>query len=318
MDSGEKFCLRWNDFERNISTAFTELKKEKELFDCTLSCGSRQIETHKLILSSCSPFFRSIIKLNPHQHPLLYLKGVEFSHLQAILDFMYHGEVNVSQEDLNAFLAVADDLQIKGLSSQETLKNKSNVETSTVNEIFVPHNQNVLQTSTKKSKISKRPKTDENDDIIEIVHNVKEEPESTMNVGNSTYNESYEVQDLVAENNTEIANIDQSYNIEDGLEMTSSGYDAYDIGEPGDQNNQSSEMFEDINKHIYDDRNGSGFTCTLCGKGFGLRKDHCRRHIRSTHNSTENTHTCQYCSKGYKTYDSLRNHERSAHGLYRQ
>jgi len=303
MDSGEKFCLRWNDFERNISTAFTELKKEKELFDCTLSCGSRQIETHKLILSSCSPFFRSIIKLNPHQHPLLYLKGVEFSHLQAILDFMYHGEVNVSQEDLNAFLAVADDLQIKGLSSQETLKNKSNVETSTVNEIFVPHNQNVLQTSTKKSKISKRPKTDENDDIIEIVHNVKEEPESTMNVGNSTYNESYEVQDLVAENNTEIANIDQSYNIEDGLEMTSSGYDAYDIGEPGDQNNQ--------NVSDFIERTQTSFLCRGCGKEF-RDQSNCRRHIKEKHFGQDQG-ACPLC---YKTLSKryIKDHIKSCSG----
>ena len=116
MGANEKFCLRWNDFESNISVAFREIREEKDLLDCTLSCGSRQIQAHKLILSACSPFFRSILRQNPHQHPLLYLKGVGFSELQSVLNFMYHGEVNIAQEELNSFLSVAEELQVKGLT----------------------------------------------------------------------------------------------------------------------------------------------------------------------------------------------------------
>eukprot|EP00091_Calanus_sinicus_P008997 TRINITY_DN21338_c0_g1_i1.p1 TRINITY_DN21338_c0_g1~~TRINITY_DN21338_c0_g1_i1.p1 ORF type:complete len:114 (-),score=20.08 TRINITY_DN21338_c0_g1_i1:195-536(-) len=89
MGSNEKFCLRWNDFESNISVAFREIRDEKDFFDITLSCGQRQIQAHKLILSACSPFFRTVLKQNHHQHPLLYLKGVEFSDLQSVLNFMY-------------------------------------------------------------------------------------------------------------------------------------------------------------------------------------------------------------------------------------
>jgi len=116
MGTNEKFCLRWNDFESNISLAFREIREEKDFFDCTLSCGSRQLQAHKIILSACSPFFRSVLKQNPHQHPLLYLKGVTFTDLQAVLNFMYHGEVNIAQEELNSFLAVAEELQVKGLT----------------------------------------------------------------------------------------------------------------------------------------------------------------------------------------------------------
>ena len=112
----EKFCLSWNDFESNISLSFRELREEKDFFDVTLSTGDEQIQAHKLILSACSPFFRSVLKKNVHQHPLLYLKGVKFCDLQAVLNFMYHGEVNVAQEELNSFLAVAEDLKVKGLT----------------------------------------------------------------------------------------------------------------------------------------------------------------------------------------------------------
>ena len=114
--ANEKFCLRWNDFESNISVAFQDIRDDKDFFDVTLACDDEQIQTHKLILSACSPFFRSILRRNPHQHPLLYLKGVKFIDLQSVLNFMYHGEVNVAQEELNSFLTVAEDLQVKGLT----------------------------------------------------------------------------------------------------------------------------------------------------------------------------------------------------------
>jgi len=114
--SSEKFCLRWNDFESNISCAFRELREDKDFFDVTLACDEEQVQAHKVILSACSNFFKSLLRRNPHNHPLLYLKGVKYSDLLCVLNFMYHGEVNVAQEDLNSFLAVAEDLQVKGLT----------------------------------------------------------------------------------------------------------------------------------------------------------------------------------------------------------
>ena len=114
--ANEKFCLRWNDFEQNISVAFRELRDDKDFFDVTLACDDEQIEAHKVILSACSPFFRRILRKNSHAHPLLYLKGVKFNDLQSVLNFMYHGEVNVAQEELNSFLSVAEELHVKGLT----------------------------------------------------------------------------------------------------------------------------------------------------------------------------------------------------------
>jgi len=125
MGSSEKFCLRWNDFESNISVAFRELREEKDFFDVTLACDDSQVQAHKVILSACSPFFRNVLRRNPHQHPLLYLKGVKYKDILSVLNFMYMGEVNVAQEELNTFLSVAEDLKVKGLtqnnSSSESL-----------------------------------------------------------------------------------------------------------------------------------------------------------------------------------------------------
>ncbi len=74
------------------------------------------MQAHKVVLAVCSPFFRSVLQRNPHDRPLIYLKGVKFAELAAVLNFMYHGEVNVAQEELNSFLLIADELKVKGLS----------------------------------------------------------------------------------------------------------------------------------------------------------------------------------------------------------
>ena len=72
---GENFCLKWNDYDRNLSSTFCEIREDQELLDITLTCDDdKQLRAHKVILSACSPFFRNILRKNPHEHPLLYLR----------------------------------------------------------------------------------------------------------------------------------------------------------------------------------------------------------------------------------------------------
>ena len=128
----EQLCLSWKDHESNFSVAFRDLRQEKEFFDVTLACKDGQLQAHKVILSSCSTFFKDILKRNPHVHPLLYLKDVKLSQLQAVTDFMYQGKVNVEQKELDAFLSLARELQVKGLNHDEFPEEKQVKETSSV------------------------------------------------------------------------------------------------------------------------------------------------------------------------------------------
>ena len=114
--SDEKLCLQWNDFGNNISSAFGDLRDDKDFTDVTLVCAdNKQIESHKVILSSCSPLFKQILSSNVHQHPLIYLKGMSFDTLSKIMEFVHKGKTEVDQENLEAFLDAARDLKIKGL-----------------------------------------------------------------------------------------------------------------------------------------------------------------------------------------------------------
>ena len=115
----EKLCLKWNDFQENINSAFGSLRKDNELFDVTLACeDGQQVEAHKVILSMSSPLFQNLLKKNKHNHPLIYMRGMKSEDLIAIVDFLYYGEANVFQENLDSFLAIADELKLKGLTGQ--------------------------------------------------------------------------------------------------------------------------------------------------------------------------------------------------------
>ena len=116
----EKFCLKWNDFNVNASTAFGRFRGTDFLQDVSLvGDDNLQTEAHKLVLSSCSEYFMNIFKNNKHSHPLICLEGITNSDLTNILDYMYNGEVKIYQENLDRFLAIAQRFQLQGLLMKE-------------------------------------------------------------------------------------------------------------------------------------------------------------------------------------------------------
>jgi len=333
MGSSEKFCLRWNDFESNISVAFREIRDEKDFFDVTLACGDRQIQAHKLILSACSPFFRGVLRRNPHAHPLLYLKGVEYSDLQAVLNFMYHGEVNVAQEELNSFLAVAEDLKVKGLTQNNQNSNSGSDNTAT-RDIPKPKTdstprprpgRDISDRDPSPGPAPKRPRpspaphppppvhapvipsyasNDDDDDIQEVVPIVKSEPPSTVAVEAPpppSHTPGYGP-------GTVAHNMDDSYG-DDGYDY--SGYDdqaggEYDgaMMEPGDGNKG---LLADYVVASGDQK----FQCQLCLMEFN-DKSNCRRHIKAVH-ILEAPITCNDCGKNLKNMRCLKAHMKYMH-----
>ena len=116
----QKYCLKWNDFESNASKAFRLLMDEDFLQDVTLvGVDNSQIAAHKLVLSACSEYFKNIFKNNKHSHPLLCLEGVTSAEIKNILDYIYNGEVNIYEEELDRFLEVAQRFKLEGLLSKE-------------------------------------------------------------------------------------------------------------------------------------------------------------------------------------------------------
>ena len=117
MASLDKLCLQWNDFKENITFSFKELKEDREFTDVTLACeDGQQVEAHKVVLASASPFFMELLKKHKHPHPLVYMRGLQSEDLLAVIDFLYCGEANIFQDNLDSFLALAQELRLKGLT----------------------------------------------------------------------------------------------------------------------------------------------------------------------------------------------------------
>ena len=123
----QAFRLKWDEFQENINLAFGSLRDDKDFSDVTLVCeDGQQVEAHKVVLAASSPFFEKILKRNRHSHPLIFLKGVKMEDLQAAMDFMYFGETNIVEKNLDFFLGIAKELMIKGLVSESIGQNGLN------------------------------------------------------------------------------------------------------------------------------------------------------------------------------------------------
>ena len=121
MSGPELLSLKWKDFQENLRNEFASLKESQDFTDVTLACeDGLQVEAHKLILAATSPFFQDLFKRNRHEYSLIYMRGVKSEDLVAIVDFLYYGEVNVHQDNLEAFLALAEELRLKGLTEPES------------------------------------------------------------------------------------------------------------------------------------------------------------------------------------------------------
>ena len=116
----EVYSLKWNDFQSVVYESFSKLRQNADFSDLTLvSDDHTQISAHKIVLAASSDFFKSILKQNPHSHPLLYLGGVDSRSLACVLDYIYSGEVLIHQNEVDNFLEVAHKLKIRGYSETE-------------------------------------------------------------------------------------------------------------------------------------------------------------------------------------------------------
>ncbi|XP_066156777.1 protein tramtrack, alpha isoform isoform X2 [Euwallacea fornicatus] len=140
----QQYCLRWNNHQPNFISVFSSLLNNESLVDVTLAAEGKHLQAHKVVLSACSSYFQSLFTVNPCQHPIVILKDVKFLDLKIMVDFMYYGEVNVSQEQLPYILKTAEMLKIKGLAEipvEQTL-NKTHNSSMEKAELLTPQDSN--------------------------------------------------------------------------------------------------------------------------------------------------------------------------------
>jgi len=327
----EQFCLRWNDFQQCIKSTFQDLRDENDFMDVTISCDGEQVKAHKVILSACSITFKTLLKKNPAQHPVIVLWDVSPRDLAAILDFMYHGEVNVKQDNLNSFLAVAERLRVRGLCQNDKLGGSSSEQTTTNSTKFVSSERSKSRDSTattfsepiaKKPRISSPPPApaarQDDDDIEEL-------PQPIVKQEVADHHVTPTVPQVPRPRPTPVSTVAQYEPEPVPVDPTGRG-GGYQLAEQEYEGGEGD--YADYSGYEDDGMGGGGYMeggvmmdqgqakdgdhqwCPMCGKGF-TRVDNLRRHIRDIHESdgsSANRLTCDRCFRSFKNPNSLTSH----------
>ena len=112
----ERNSLTWHTYSDHLRSMMKELMTTDEFADVTLVTDDKQhIKVHKNILSLCSPVFRDMLQKDRNSNPIIFLRGVHFSEIESIMQYIYLGEATFNMERMDEFLAVAKSLEIKEL-----------------------------------------------------------------------------------------------------------------------------------------------------------------------------------------------------------
>ena len=243
---GDKFHLTWRDYQTNVSKTFGSLRHEDNLNDVTLvSDDNVQVSAHKVVLSSCSGYFKEIFIKNKHSHPMLCLIGVKSQDVNHVLDYIYHGEVQIHQDNLDAFLEVAQKFQLEGLRGQT--ENKTKVDE--VDDFKTDLNQVEMPSFTYENKLVSQPR----------------EYKNTVSLSDHT---------LVSEMFSSIEELDSRID----QEIFRTSYGAWQCGRCPKIAKNKGHIKEHFEKHI----EGLSFPCKFCDKVYRSRYS-LRQHDLKTH-----------------------------------
>ncbi|XP_065558852.1 zinc finger and BTB domain-containing protein 14-like isoform X5 [Artemia franciscana] len=125
----QEFCLKWNNHHMTLVSVLDRLLSSETLVDVTLVAEGKSIRVHRVVLAACSTYFHDIVDLHQDKSLVIFLKDVKYVELQALVDYMYRGEVRVAQNSLASLIRTAESLKIKGLAEAEDESNPIENET---------------------------------------------------------------------------------------------------------------------------------------------------------------------------------------------
>ena len=306
----EKFSLKWNDFQTNISRSFYKLRAENDFHDVTLvSDDQRLVSAHKLVLSSCSGYFEKILKQNKHENLLLCLEGISYTDLQHVLDYIYLGEVQIHQEQMDRFIYVAQRLQLDGLllmNPEEYLQGKrqdegvkskqedffqrqddgvknnkhENIFETLKSEPILPHVNRVQQTFKSSKDNPKEQDLKTSFQITKTEHMLP--PPVSDSTMEQQISSSAEGNEVLFENRTQLRT--------DRVEIPEEHYK--------DGKLISKEEFRSVLSEFYFRNNNRSYSCTVCHK-VSDSQAHVREHVQ-THLQGVNF-PCPICKNNFRT-----------------
>jgi len=295
--------LKWNDFQGSISSSLGALRTTSDLLDVTVQCGVESLQCHRLVLSACSDWFKAVFRALPAvtQHPVIVLWEATARDMALLLDFMYNGEVNVKQENLNSFLALAEKLSVRGLTQGQGGgggEKERDRHKEPVKQQAPVHSSTPLRRQEERGESVKRQRVEHRAPDHRGQQQHQQEVEEVAVVKQEISREVEPVEQVVEEYG----------NYQDGGEVAQyegdNMYDSYyDEGGQADygQLDNSQQM---ASKGLY--RNGPG-VCPFCYKSVQKLSYHVEdKHI-------PNPTPCTECGKIFSSTNKMRNHRSTSH-----
>ena len=268
----------------------TNVFTENWLCDVTLvSDDQKPFQAHRYILSFFSPVLKNILLNNPHSHPLVYLRGVNFQELDSILQLIYFGKTSVHHSNFKSFAQAAKDLQIKKLAEDII---SYHIPTDTRNDVdnnYDPVNESIREQNENKAdnEYSERSSSNHADNII-----IGIPPEPRNNVDNN-YCE-------YTERNTSIYT-DKIKNYQQGFSKQLYKCEECDI---------SYKNRDGLSYHTKSRHEGIYYSCKYCGYKFA-RRTHLKTHEESIHEGVK--YACDHCEYKATRQCTLKKHIESLH-----
>ena len=281
--NSEGLILKWNDFEQNASSTFKSSKGNLEFSDVTLVAeDGQQMEAHKLIISSGCEFFTNMFNINRAGHTVVFMRGIKFEVLSAIVDFIYSGETKISRKDLTDFITVADELKLKGLSKEKTLEEYENSKEKILEEY-----ENGI-----KDSMNEAIKNELNQDC----DNPKED---SMDYIDSRLNENaFSKEALIKETN--YTNDMENFQLSDLISQIIDG--SKDI------------KAREVAMNLMLANLGGQWTCPICDNACKTKQS-LRTHIEGLHCSRELNYTCNTCKRICRSKHALACHMSNKHRI---
>ena len=275
----EKYTLTWDAYSDHLRDLMKELMMNDDFADLTLVSEDRKyIKAHKSILSACSPVFKDILKLEQSSKPIVYLRGIDFSELESIMQFIYLGEATFFEERINEFLAVAKSLEIKELCNAETETNIADDKLLTSDPVI--SNDNLEEESSRSSHImNQAPKKKDRRELVRV---------------NGKY----------ACNQCDYQAIQQVH-LKTHIESKHEG-----VKYACDQCDYQASRQDHLKTHIESKHNGIRYVCDKCDYQASW-KIQLKTHIESQHEGVK--YSCDQCDYQAKQRNNLYTHIKSKH-----
>ena len=278
--------LKLHNFQENMITSFSHQRKHSDFSDVTLISEDRQnFPVHRIILSSGSGFFDTILReLRYETHSVIYLRGIKAKLLDPMLDFLYKGSVNLAHEEVEAFLILAREMELKGLQSNSTKSTESSLEEDSKTDLPNPTENSLREDS--KAHLKETPKhsivEDSNTNLT-----VEDEVKDSKTSGHSGF-----LKDIFQVTENHIVP-----EVQNNPTRLSSGVVVLRFKEKNEELNQAVDALM-LNT-------GHGWSCLGCGKQTP-RKQYMMKHVEVHIEGF--SHICDYCKNNFKTRGSLQVH----------